>query len=132
MKRKEMDSITMAKILRKDKQTRRLFRGVYSRNNLPSKRSEGLYIVNEEPSHKKGSHWIAFHITPGNSYGRKPLLQEFQSFMGKNIQYNNKQLQHMLSTSCGQWCMYFIWRRSSGWKLRNITEPFCHSKTAGE
>ena len=126
-----MDSFTLEKLLTEDKETTRHFRGVYSRDNLPTRRSVGLYIVNEEPSHKRGSHWIALQITPGkrkniyfDSYGRKPVLPEFCSFIGKKMEYNKKRLQHMLSTSCCQWCMYFIWRRSSGWKLKNITGPF--------
>ena len=92
----------------------------------------GLYIVNEQPSYKRGSHWVALNITPGkkkknvyfDSYRRKPLIKEFQTYIGKNVQYNKKCLQHKLSTSCGQWCMYFVWRCSKGWKIKNITKPF--------
>jgi len=127
-----MDSITLDKLLRKDLKTESNFRGVFSRNTLPKNRSAGFYIVNEEPSSRKGSHWIAFQITPGkknkniyfDSYGRKPMFKEIRSYLGKNFQYNRKRLQHMMSTSCGQWCLYFIWRRSEGWNLRNITDPF--------
>ena len=30
----------------------------------------------------------------------------------------------MLSTSCSQWCMYFVWRCSENWKPHEITSPF--------
>ena len=127
-----MDSLTLEELLRKDHKTKGNFRGVFSRNTLPRNRAVGFYIVNEEPSTKKGSHWIAFQITSGkkekniyfDSYGRKPMFKEFKSYLGKNLQYNKKCLQHMMSTSCGQWCIYFIWRRSEGWNLKNITDPF--------
>ena len=130
-----MDSITLEKLLKKDPSTKHFFRGVFSRDNLPRCRCAGLYVVNEEPSNKRGSHWIVLHITLGkkknvyfDSYGRKPLLSEFRRYLGKNVDYNKKYLQHMLSTSCGQWYMYFAWRRGSDWSLKNITAPFNEKK----
>ena len=75
---------------------------------------------------------VALHITPRkkktnvyfDSYGWKPVIKEFQAYIGKNAQYNKKCLQHKLSMSCGQWCMYFVLRRSEGWKMKTITKPF--------
>ena len=127
-----MDSTTMEKLLIKEVETRCFFQGVFSHNNLPACRSVGLYIVNEQPSYEQGSHWVALHITPlkkkkniyFDSYGQKPVIKEFQAYTGKNVQYNKKWLQHKLSPSCGQWCIYFVWRRSKGWKMKNITKPF--------
>ena len=126
-----MDSGTLERLLMKDPLTRNNFRGVFSRDTLPRKRAVGLYIVNEDPSHSPGSHWIACHITPKkkkniyfDSYGSKPLLNELRRFIGSKYICNKKQLQHVLSTSCGQWCMYFTWRRSQGWGVKNISGPF--------
>ena len=42
----------------------------------------------------------------------------------KNVVRNTKKLQHDYSTICGQWCMYFVWRRCCGWMLKNIISPF--------
>ena len=130
-----MDSITLEKLLKKDPSMKHFFRGVFSRDNLPRHRCARLYVVNEEPSNKRGSHWIMLHITPGkeknvyfDSYGRKPLLSEFRRYLGKNVEYNKKCLQHMLSMSCGQWCMYFAWRQSNDWSLKNITGAFNEKK----
>lgn len=126
-----MDSETLEKLLSKDPKTRPLFKGVFSRDNLPLTRVPGLYIVNEDPSYETGSHWVALHITPAgekniyfDSYGRKPVLREFRKFLGKRYVHNQKRLQHMLSTSCGQWCIYFVWRRSEQWKLPEINRAF--------
>ena len=130
-----MDSGTLKRLLKKNHLTRKYFRGVFSRDTLPKKRAVGLYIVNEQPSHLPGTHWIAFHITGKkdkniyfDSYGREPLLYELKKFIGKNYLCNKKQLQHVLSTSCGQWCLYFIWRRSQQWRLENIVGPFNEKK----
>ena len=126
-----MDSGTLYRLLKKDPLTRKYFRGVFSRDNLPANRAEGLYIVNEQPSHLPGSHWVACHITAKrernvyfDSYGRKPVLKEIKRFVGSRCIHNDKRVQHMYSTSCGQWCMYFIWRRCQGWTLANIVGPF--------
>ena len=59
-----MDSLTIEKLLKKEPLTGHSFHGVFSRDNLPTHRTEGLYIVNKEPLDRKGSHWIAIHITP--------------------------------------------------------------------
>ena len=49
--------------------------------------------------------------------------------MKYNYTYNSKRLQHSLSTTCAQWCIYYIWRRCQGWSLRNILKPFYSKKT---
>ena len=131
-----MDSHTVEKLLLKDPCTQLLFYGVYLSDTLPPDAQEGLYIVNEAKSHEPGTHWISLHITPKkqkknvyfNSYGRKPTLKEIENFLGHKYVYNKKKVQHMLSTSCSQWCMYFIWRRSENWKPHEITSPFNSKK----
>ena len=30
----------------------------------------------------------------------------------------------MLSTACGQWCLYFLLRRAQNWPLKYIVAPF--------
>ena len=81
-----------------------------------------------------GSHWICMQIGKSSnsyfdSYGKKvPKFAEahFHSFLGnkKKIERNSKQLQSEFSTTCGQWCMYFVWRKCTGWNMKNITSPF--------
>lgn len=126
-----MDTETIERLLTRDATTSPHFKGVYSRDTLPVKRSIGIYIVNEDRSSQGGSHWIAIHITPRgerniyfDSYGRKAEHEEFKHFLGRSYAHNKKRLQHMLSTSCGQWCMYFVWRRCEGWTTNDITRAF--------
>ena len=58
--------------------------------------------------------------------GTKFAEAHFHSFLGnkKRIERNSKQLQSEFSTTCGQWCMYFVWRKCTGWDMKNITSPF--------
>ena len=48
----------------------------------------------------------------------------FKRFMKYSYIYNFKRLQHSLSTTCAQWCIYYMWRKCQGWSLRNIVKPF--------
>ena len=90
----------------------------------------GLYIVNEAKSHEPGTHWISLHITPKkrknvyfNSYGRKPTLKEIENFLGHKYVYNKKTVQHMLSTSYGQWSIFHMetqWELETPWNHKSL------------
>ena len=90
-----------------------------------------FYVVNFDKTGEPGSHWVCVEVTKRyciyfDSYGKKPPpLDELHKFLeGRKLRRNRRQLQHKYSTTCGQWCMYFIWRKSTGWNMRNITAPF--------
>lgn len=107
------------------------FIGVFSSNTLPEPASVGFYVANLDPDTKEGTHWVAMDITGGkdgniyfDSYGLPPCGDAFLKCLGKNFIYNSKRLQHMLSTTCGQWCLYFLLRRAHKWSLDEIVEPF--------
>ena len=119
-----MDDFTINKILLSNK-------GVFSSDTLPSYAQTGYYVVNLDMSQQPGSHWIAIKISKSkckneyfDSYGLGPLTVCFKRFMKYNYIYNFKRLQHSLSTTCAQWCIYYIWRKCQGWSLRNILKPF--------
>ena len=125
-----MDTAEIDSALRKNPYTKDKFVGVFPSNCLPKKRLKGYYVVNLDPAHKAGSHWVAFHIEKKNgnnmyfdSYGLGPPYKHFKKFLGKYTR-NKKQLQHPLSTTCGQWCLYFILRRCQGWSMKAILKPF--------
>ena len=43
-------------------------------------------------------------------------------FMSNCYQTNDKQLQQFYTTSCGQWCMFFIWHQSLGIDLNEMID----------
>ena len=110
------------------------FHGVYARDTLPRKPKWGFYVVNFDKTGESGSHWVCMRIdkssnTYFDSYGRKPppfTQRAFAKFLGpkKRLEKNTKQLQSDFSTTCGQWCIYYIWRTCNGWNMKNITTPF--------
>ena len=127
---KKMDDFTINKIL-SNKVTKDSFIGVFSSDTLPSYAQTGYYVVNLDTSQQPSSHWIAIKISKSkckneyfDSYGLGPPTVRFKRFMKYNYIYNSKRLQHSLSTTCAQWCIYYIWRKCQGWSLRNILKPF--------
>ena len=115
----------------KDKETAPHFRGVFARNALPSRPRKGFYIMNFDKTGQLGSHWVSMEIGKKynmyfDSYGREPpTFPHLTKFLaGKLLRRNRKQVQHEYSMTCGQWCVYFIWRRCNGWSLASISQPF--------
>ena len=126
-----MDDFTINKILLSNKVTKDSFIGVFSSDTLPSYAQTGYYVVNLDTSQQPGSDWIAIKITKSkckneylDSSGLGPPTVHFKKFMRYKYTYNSKRLQHSLSTTCAQWCIYYIWRKCQGWSLRNILKPF--------
>ena len=126
-----MNSGQLHSALSNAKETGHRFRGVYARDGLPRNLRKGFYIVNFDKKGEPGSHWICIEngdeIVYFDSYGRTPprftgLARYWRG--KKNVVRNTKKLQHDYSTTCGQWCMYFVWRRCCGWTLKNIVSPF--------
>lgn len=125
-----MDSDLLDKVLKKDRDTREHFRGVYARDALPANPKNGFYIINFDKTGEPGSHWVSVEIGKKfnsyfDSYGKPPPFHHLLKFLsGKKFRRNTQQVQHEYSTTCGQWCLYFIWRRCNGWNMKNITTPF--------
>lgn len=131
-----MDSEQIYLALSRNKETRKHFRGVYAIDEIELVSPDvGYYVLNLDPSHKPGSHWVAIDVKKGrniyfDSYGIPPSSNLILNFLrGKPYDYNKRKLQHRLSTTCGQWCIYFIWRRSQKWSLSEILKPFYHTNS---
>ena len=107
---------------------------MYARDTLPQKPKRGFYVVNFDKTGESGSHWVCMQIGKStnayfDSYGGKPppfTQRAFAKFLGqtKRLEKNTKQLQSDFSTTCGQWCIYYIWRSCNGWNMKNIISPF--------
>lgn len=130
-----MDDATINKFLSSNLKTRDKFAGVFSCDTLPYKpeKKDCYYVINYDDSDEEGSHWISVHCCPNHkveyfdSYGMYPGKKEFLNFMGKTFIYNNVQLQHNLTTVCGQWAIFFIWMRCKGKSMDEIVRIFKNS-----
>ena len=70
------------------------FIGVFSRDNLPKKIKDGVYVINLDEYADTGTHWIALfcnknEIVYFDSFGVEHIPEEIKKFIGnKNIKAN--------------------------------------------
>ena len=75
------------------------FNGVYSRDNLPNKIKDGVYVINLDEYSDIGTRWIALYVKNNNityldSFGVKHIPMEIMKFIeNKNIKTNIVRIQ---------------------------------------
>ena len=122
---------------------KRMERGVLAADQLPKiplSRFPSAYIVNTDPSHMQGKHWVAFYFDEKkegeffDSYGNSPhsYNRTFLNFLLQNsdqYQYNDRKLQNEYSNVCGQYCVYYLMYKSKGFSMNEIVNSlsFDHS-----
>lgn len=132
-----MNSKDIFACLKSHKSTQKSFFGIYPFDKLPNinklrklnKDQKQIYIiVNTQPSSKPGEHWFALCIQNNknnlpheyfDSYGNKPppkIVQYLENF----LIFSKKQIQNNLTTTCGQWCMYYILFKNHGGSLGQL------------
>ena len=83
------------------------FNGVFSRNNLPKKITDGAYVINLDEYADVGTHRIVLfcnknEIVYFDSFGVKHVPEEIKEFIGnKNIKANIFRVQANNSVMCG-------------------------------
>ncbi len=108
------------------------FMGVFARDQLPQGKIPWpcALVLNTDPAHKKGEHWVAMYITSEghgeyfDSFGQEPP-KVFASFMNSSCLewiWNKVKLQEVLSTACGHFCAFYLLHRSEGTSLAEIVD----------
>jgi hypothetical protein len=104
--------------------------GVYCKDEIDSiYLKNGFYIVNLANSNKSGTHWCVLLIMKNfkywmDSYGMPPpeVIKKLK------VKYNNKEIQDINSTSCGQFCCLFCFyvfeKLKEGLKINDIIKNF--------
>jgi len=102
------------------------FNGVFSVDTLPD--DPRLLVCNTDPSNKPGRHWIVIYVDENgrgdffDSFGRRPNA-DFERYMNRHclmLNFNDIQLQSIVSKFCGHCCIYFRVLRSRGFDMRKI------------
>ena len=127
-----MNTDQLQVLLKRNARTWKHFRGMYAYDQLPKKGKVGYYIVNLDPITQPGSHWIALRKRPGarathqffDSYGLPPQKLRFKRFLNNKYTFNSKNLQYPTNTSCGQWCLYFIYCSCMGHSMQKMFKHF--------
>ena len=111
----------LTSILQLDTVAKKIFRGVYAMDRLPTRsQTSAAYVINTDNHDEPGSHWIAVfcdkfgRVEYMDSYGLAPLDERCRNFLGSDFTYNILALQRPLSSACGFYCVYYILHRARG------------------
>ena len=110
---------------------KKIFNGVYSRNNLP-KSKNGAYVINLDHSENTGTHWVVIFLKEdeviysdsfGVEYIPKEIMEKIEhSFLGnKNIKTSIFRIQDYNSIMCGYFCILFFEYMLHNKSLTNFT-----------
>lgn len=112
-----MRTSQLKRALHLHRDTKDVFKGVYSCNMLPTYIPRGktlALIANTDPSTKPGQHWVAYvytktHVFFFDSYGKPPGKAPFHNLMKhrKHKRYFGRRIQGG-GNVCGHYCLYFI------------------------
>ena len=132
-----MNSQKIVQLTQRCKYLRPVFIGVYARDTLPTKRltkrKSWALIVNLDTHLEAGSHWIAIYMPRKSNYveywdstGRPPRHITILNFLKQRDYYyfNNIRLQSSYTTTCGQYCLFFLCSRAHGLTRKEILNFF--------
>ena len=98
---------------------------------VPHNHMQALFIYNLEPSHMGGSHWVATYVKNGiinyfDSFGMPPFQEIVNHAKRKNITllHQSDQIQNLLTTTCGYFCLYFLNEMSKGRSYYDLLKVF--------
>lgn len=143
-----MDNHKIDALLKSHPQTEARYVGCYAFDNVPElhlpAQTSSFVVLNQDPKDRPGSHWIVCEINvqyrefDGNllsiyfdSYGHPPpphMKAHLQRILGNNFLYNQKEMQGLFSTTCGQWCMLYILQRCKGQNLEKFLNMFSSNR----
>lgn len=130
----ELNTLQLERILKKDKYTKNIFLGVFSRDYIPKNvKYPCCFIINTDPSTKPGEHWLAFYYDKKgfcyffDSYGLHPKFYNLHTYLTKTSRgwtYNTKRLQSLNSKACGFYCFIYLLLKSRNIEITkfNITD----------
>jgi hypothetical protein len=132
---KPTDELFISNVLTHNHQTRHIFRGVFSINELVTKPTTlpAAYVYNTFPRYNTSvGHWICIYISKTwdiqffCSYGLRPpkRLLTMVKHWSRNISWNKIRFQSYTSNVCGLYVIYFLHFKSYGWTMQQIQKHF--------
>lgn len=100
---------------------------VFSRDQLPTYLPIGGYVVNTDNWDGPGIHWIALWVLEDtiefmDSFGLEPAYYGWSFALP--VLMNTRQLQSDTASTCGAYCLYFLYFRALGLNMATILEFF--------
>jgi len=119
--------------------------GVYAINKLPTRlHYDSSLIINSDTHINKGRHWLSIYIPKDGQpeffdpLGKCPSLYSHYliDFLieqnSRGFISNNRCLQPSSSSSCGKYCIYFLFHRIKGISFQHILNTFSTNLTNNE
>lgn len=110
------------------------FEGVFAKDQVPNPNTlthfPCCYIANSDPSTEKGTHWLAFFYPHSrdqceffDSYG---LALDNYGFgeCAEIVKSSIMPIQSLASSTCGEFCIYYLNKRSVGHTFDSIVNSF--------
>lgn len=127
-----MNTAQLHSLAVRDLRLKRAFEGVFAVDKIPRNRMlPSAMIINLSVMEDPGSHWVGFYEEAG-----KPALY-FDSYGGKmptglcgrlgvcgSYIYNNTQFQSEMSSTCGQFALFFCMLACRGFGMKQIQNIF--------
>lgn len=114
-----MNSKELTKYIHSDGNIKRCFSGIYASDNLPQVLEVDKFIImNTAPANHPGLHWIVIYRYDSYTLEVFDSLGCNMNFIKQNVpykdsivDYNDSQLQSQDSTTCGLFCLVYIFDR---------------------
>jgi len=136
-----MNTLELQQILTRDPMTRPHLGRVCALDQLPRKVTHRpkLYIINSQPRHKPGKHWLALYfpkVGPAeffDSLGHGPRyyswgLERYLKKQGGYYVRNTRRYQQVGTKTCGLFCYYYAQQRCTGRPMSQIVKDFHDQK----
>jgi hypothetical protein len=133
-----LSSIDIIKKIQSDEYGRKYFLGVFPSDLIPTHVKYPCgFIVNTDTSSGPGKHWVAFYYNASgeatffDSFGFPPVYYGFEDYLEKSStkwQYNKVKVQHLLSSTCGYYTVFFILLMSRDLDLNEVISFFSSDK----
>ena len=118
-------------VMEQNNVTRKLYMGSFPACIFPKPKSRRYFFIKNTDQHDEpGTHWTAWLVDGDNieffdSFGRSPtnkhFPKQFRDYVkGKSVLYSTFRVQKYSSSTCGYFCMYYIYFRSLGFKFDYI------------
>ena len=90
---------------------------------------QGSVIINTDPAHLPGKHWLAIHVQEGQIYffdssGHSPEYYGFHFPKDYDVISNTKRWQSIGTEYCGHYCLFFLWHVTRGWTIQALMDKY--------
>ena len=130
-------------LLHANQVTSRTFLGTFPACIIPiTRKNKYSWVINTESHEEKGGHWCCFcvdgdKLTFFDSYGRRaddPTLPTYYMVIAEKFRkkhYSSRRIQGLGSTTCGYFCIHFIYMFSLGVDYMKFLEDYSFTDFEG-